>query len=210
MARTTDVGRRIVAAARELFAERGYQGTTTRAIAERAGVNEVTVFRRFTNKAGVLRAIADELAQLAAGVVVSTGTAGSPHTPEQVRARLTELARLEVSSAVENGGLAIRLALEARAVPEVAEIVGAGSAANSAGLVEYLAGCQQGGTVRADLPPDLLAETFFAVTSSLIMGRLLMGAPAPDEGAVDALVAQLIEIFWSGVTPQRTQGRARS
>jgi AcrR family transcriptional regulator len=48
----------ILTAAAELFAERGYRGTTTRALAERAGVNEVTIFRRFKNKQGVLAALA--------------------------------------------------------------------------------------------------------------------------------------------------------
>lgn len=38
-------------AAREIFAERGYRGTSTRDIAERAGVTEVMIFRHFSNKA---------------------------------------------------------------------------------------------------------------------------------------------------------------
>ena len=43
----------IVAAARALFAERGYAGATTREIAERAGTSEVLIFRYFGNKAGL-------------------------------------------------------------------------------------------------------------------------------------------------------------
>ena len=42
---------RLLHAALELVAERGYRGATTRRIAERAGVAEVTLFRRFKNKA---------------------------------------------------------------------------------------------------------------------------------------------------------------
>ena len=48
----------LLEAAAELIAERGYVGTTTSAIAEQAGVNEVTLFRRFGSKAGILRALA--------------------------------------------------------------------------------------------------------------------------------------------------------
>ncbi len=40
----------LVNSARELFAERGFGGTTTREIAERAGVDETLLFRNFTNK----------------------------------------------------------------------------------------------------------------------------------------------------------------
>ncbi|HGY10053.1 MAG TPA: TetR/AcrR family transcriptional regulator, partial [Oceanithermus profundus] len=45
---------RLLEAALELLAERGYRGATTRAIAERAGVAEVTLFRRFGSKARLL------------------------------------------------------------------------------------------------------------------------------------------------------------
>jgi AcrR family transcriptional regulator len=41
---------RILDAAMELFSDLGYAGTTTRAIAARAGVNEVTLFRNFGSK----------------------------------------------------------------------------------------------------------------------------------------------------------------
>jgi AcrR family transcriptional regulator len=40
----------LVNSARELFAERGFGGTTTREIADRAGVDETLLFRNFTNK----------------------------------------------------------------------------------------------------------------------------------------------------------------
>ena len=196
MPETTDAGQRVVAAAR------GYAATTTRAIAERAGVNEVTLFRRFTNKAGVLRAIADQFAEQAAGVAVSAASgATGREAPGETRARLTELARMEITSAIDNGGLAMRLALDARSVPEVADVLGAGSSGNFEGLVGYLSACQQGGTLRADLPPHLLAESFFCLTSNLVMARLLMGANPPEgAAAVDDLVAQLIDLFWSGAS----------
>ena len=47
----------ILDAALELFVELGYKGTTTRAIAARARVNEVTVFRQFGTKQGLFRAV---------------------------------------------------------------------------------------------------------------------------------------------------------
>ncbi|MHA7774275.1 TetR/AcrR family transcriptional regulator [Roseibium sp. M-1] len=54
----------IYAAVVALFCERGFNGTTTRDIAERAGVNEVTLFRRFGSKAALMEAaISDTLAK---------------------------------------------------------------------------------------------------------------------------------------------------
>ena len=50
---------RIIETAIELVDEKGYKGATTRAIAEKAGVNEVTLFRHFGNKKGILDAAID-------------------------------------------------------------------------------------------------------------------------------------------------------
>jgi AcrR family transcriptional regulator len=44
-----------LAAAREVFNEKGYAGASTREIAERAGVSETLMFRHFRNKAGLFR-----------------------------------------------------------------------------------------------------------------------------------------------------------
>src|SRR5699024_2270495 len=51
-----DTKDRIIRAAIGLVDEKGYKGATTRAIAERAEVNEVTLFRHFWNKQGILDA----------------------------------------------------------------------------------------------------------------------------------------------------------
>jgi len=51
---------RLLEAALDLFAEKGVTETTTKAVAERAGVNEVTLFRYFGNKSGLLFAVMEE------------------------------------------------------------------------------------------------------------------------------------------------------
>ncbi|MFR9801052.1 TetR family transcriptional regulator [Pseudonocardia sp. RS010] len=45
--------RALLAAGRELFARAGYEGTTVRAVAERAGVNQALLFRHFGSKEGL-------------------------------------------------------------------------------------------------------------------------------------------------------------
>jgi AcrR family transcriptional regulator len=45
----------LLSAARELFAAKGYNGTTTREIAERAGVTDVMLFRHFGTKANLFQ-----------------------------------------------------------------------------------------------------------------------------------------------------------
>lgn len=51
---------RIVEAALKLISEKGYRAATTKAIAELAQVNEVTIFRHFGNKRGILQAIIEK------------------------------------------------------------------------------------------------------------------------------------------------------
>lgn len=52
--------RRVVEAARDLFNEIGYDETTVRAIAERAGVSVGSVFTTFSSKADILSQVMDE------------------------------------------------------------------------------------------------------------------------------------------------------
>jgi AcrR family transcriptional regulator len=51
---------RLIQSALELFTAQGVGNTTTRSIAERAEVNEVTLFRQFGNKHGLLLAVIEE------------------------------------------------------------------------------------------------------------------------------------------------------
>jgi len=53
---------RLIQAALELFTTQGVSGTTTRQIADQAEVNEVTLFRHFGNKHGLLLAVLEESA----------------------------------------------------------------------------------------------------------------------------------------------------
>lgn len=57
---TKETAARIIDAALQLVSEKGYNAATTKAIAELAGVNEVTIFRHFGNKRGILKAIVEK------------------------------------------------------------------------------------------------------------------------------------------------------
>lgn len=66
----------LVRAALELFDERGYESTTAAAIAERAGVTEMTFFRHFPSKSAVL--ISDPYDPLIADAIVHQPPGLSP------------------------------------------------------------------------------------------------------------------------------------
>ena len=79
---------RILDAAARLFAERGYQATTTRQIADLAEVNEVTLFRGFGNKQGVLAAVVERV------VAEMPGRAAPDLSGLPLREAVTEMANL--------------------------------------------------------------------------------------------------------------------
>ena len=185
----------ILKAAAELFAERGYTGTTTRALAERAGVNEVTIFRRFKNKQGVLAALGASFAERSAGVAVAV----TPD-PEDTRATLRHLARQETAQTTEFGAVALRIALDAGSDPEVAAVMGGGPRGSFDGLVAYLGQRQEAGDLRADLDPRALAEAFFCLSSTFIFSRLVLGATTAYELPIAEAADQLFELFMSGAT----------
>ncbi len=54
---------RIIEAAKKLFMENGFKGTTTKMIAEEAQVNEATIFRHFKTKEGIFVEISKEITE---------------------------------------------------------------------------------------------------------------------------------------------------
>jgi len=69
-------GARIVEAAVQLFSRQGYKGTSTREIAQLAGVNEATLFRYFARKADLFWAAAESrLTRLKLGRELQNGLA---------------------------------------------------------------------------------------------------------------------------------------
>jgi len=61
MKQVLDTQEKILQATIELIKEKGFKGATTREIARRAGVNEVTLFRYFQNKNGLVKAAFEKL-----------------------------------------------------------------------------------------------------------------------------------------------------
>lgn len=103
----------IMEAAKELFARQGFEGTTTREIAERARVNEAIIFRHFPSKEDLYWAIIDRESELAGWQPALRRQLGSAAGDREIfigiaediltrRAKDSSLSRLLLFSALEN------------------------------------------------------------------------------------------------------------
>ncbi len=124
----------------QLFAEHGWRGTTTRRIAEAAGVNEVTVFRHFGSKEVLLREAIES-----AALVGPLGVL--PEEPGDVRSELLGWA-LTVHTHVVAQRKLIRTGLaEFEEHPEVAPVSCAGAMRAMEEVVGYLAKARARGLI---------------------------------------------------------------
>ena len=103
----------IMEAAKELFARQGFEGTTTRQIAERARVNEAIIFRHFPSKEDLYWAIIDRESELAGWQPALRRQLSSGASDREILAGIAEdilvrrakdgsLSRLLLFSALEN------------------------------------------------------------------------------------------------------------
>jgi len=186
---SNDRALRIVAAAREEFAKRGFAGARVDQIARRAGVNKQLLFYYFHSKRGLFQAV---LAQSAGELEMALAELVSPAGGPLERLRLTLAAQFEF------------LARH----PEIVALLGQGTRSGAAfapainRLVVLLAEGQGRGQVRDDLDPHLAAaQALILMVGYLSMEAVVaasarpLGADEPSlrerwrEAAVDLVVA---------------------
>jgi len=156
---TEDTRRRIVRTALNLFGKIGYSSTTTRTIADAAGVNEVTLFRHFGSKKNLLMAC---MQSFNAGNFTSRFE--SELTGEYPR-DILRMAKMQIEDTSENLDLLRLLVCDARNVPDLREAMDIGSRDNSSKLAAYFQKQLDAGIVRPDLSADELASLFDLIFS---------------------------------------------
>jgi AcrR family transcriptional regulator len=190
---------RLIQSALELFTAQGVGNTTTRSIAERAEVNEVTLFRHFGNKHGLLLAVLED-----ASVFRSLGESLLSHASltDSMEQALKVYAS-ECLAALERVPELVRSVIgESDQFPvENRRALGQGLTAANRYVAEYLAKVIDQGQFSTSLPPEQLAS----LLNSMILGYAVIELTSEFHGLwqsrTDFLV-RLVQLFVNGaVTP---------
>lgn len=189
----SDTRTRMLLAAIELFAEKGFAGTTTREIADRACVNEVTIFRHFHSK----EALFQEGIERYSPVSMLTEELQSQLSGD-LRADLEHLASQYLSIALPRAKVIHLGMMEAARDPELGRVVGQIPARLIAHLTEHLAGlCERGLVQRRDFA--LLSHLFYAMLFQYVVtaGGVPDCVPHPqiEEHTLASTVADLLATY---------------
>jgi AcrR family transcriptional regulator len=161
---------RILQAGRELFAQEGYESTTTSAIARRAGTSESQLIKHFASKEGLLEGIFDQAWQrMEQGLLHVQETPGPP--VERLRA-LTEL----MIVALENDAqLRTLMLLEGRRIRKHGHMVlMTGGFLQALRVVDgLLAEIRDGGGLRPGLHPEAVRSALIGAVEGLLRDQLI-------------------------------------
>jgi AcrR family transcriptional regulator len=160
-------------AALAVLAERGYAGATTRRIAEAAGINEVTLFRRFGDKRQlILAAIHADISRLTSDGLTATG---------DMEADLIRVVEYYSDLYQHRDGLVGTLLLEGARDPDVAALIKEPLGAMSR-VGEIFASYQRTGEM-VEEPPGFAVQ---ALLAPLLMVTLLRRVTSSEVALPDA------------------------
>ena len=177
---------RIIAAAKAIYEQNGTRGTTTREVAERAGVNEATLFRHFGNKQALLVAMRETACPLAffESVLASLG--------DDLATNLRTIARSMIETMhAQRALMCISLAEDAHAesVPEWR-----GPMEIMQRLEAFLAEQIRLGHIHGEAPR--LAAYFMGMCFSYVIARKIWDSYVVKPADLDSMV----DIFLNGVS----------
>jgi AcrR family transcriptional regulator len=195
--------RRILEAAVEVFAERGFEGATTAAIAQRAGVAEGTLFKRYRTKRDLLLAVLGPyLLEIGATGLRPILESALDDDSLGLQDFLLAVVRDRVRFARSQPAIIRILVQEAPFHPEVlAGVAGLGSTA-----IRVVERFQRRGEIDPALPPATIVRMVFCTLAGLLLGDVFVLLPSPDDPRA---LEDTVQVLARGLAPQgeREAGR---
>lgn len=187
---------RIITAASRLFTEKGYAGTTTRAIAEAAGVNEVTIFRHFGTKENLAKAIMDQFGGLAIADDLELRFSGDYAQDLNLIGKMMMKVMTERSDSM-------RMAIcEAGNFPEFQQVVAENPRQLRGMLARYLKR-QMDNHVILPGHAEVLAQAFLGMFFSYIVLKGFLSDDLKPKISSDQVVDQFVDLFVRGTLSEQ-------
>ena len=160
---------RILAAAAEVFAERGYEGAAVSDIARRAGFTTGAIYGRFRDKAELLLEVVRGVLESQQEAAVMAAAAGADEG-DGVPARFAELvAEFVDPGRADSRALVLEAHVAARRDPAVGEVLREFQSQRLEALRGLVADAQAAGEVAATLDPTTVATLFLAIPLGVVL-----------------------------------------
>jgi AcrR family transcriptional regulator len=192
----------ILAAASEVFAQHGFRGSTTRRIADAAGVNEITIFRQFGSKEVLLREAMQHMTEAA-------GLAGLPEIPSDPDRELTEWSEAFIQHLRLRSSIIRKTMGEIEERPEMSACAGFVPTQASNELCRYLVALRRQGRTSQKFDPKTAAAMLMGAIFADAMGRDIMPEvyPQPREKAAQMYSLLLLRALGVEIRSHRTTNK---
>lgn len=184
---------RILQAAQRLFARKGYDGTTTRDLAQAAGVAEGTLFRHFANKKTILIEVATNgWVELLTDLLTELSEMGSYKAVAQVmRRRMLHLH--------ENADLLRVCFMEAQFHPDLRDRIQSDVIVKMTDVAEAFFQTAMDRGIYRPMNPRVVAQVFLGMftVAGFSQDTVMKGGSSPQ--AMQEMAEGLADIFLNGV-----------
>ncbi len=192
----------LLKAAGDLFAARGYEGTSVKDICESAGVNVSLVSYHFEGKEGLYRAVLEQFSSK--GLELAERILTVPQSKEEFLVRLKMFAEEIVSAHAQNPNCTRIIHRESiMDNPVVKDVFEKSFARVFQKFLEFITSAQKQGFVRADFDPIIGASAFFGSVTHFCntdpIRKAVFGLSIKDDKFRAKAVDQLVQIFVRGV-----------
>ncbi len=189
----TETRTRILKSALRLFARQGYDGTTTRDLAEAAGVAEGTLFRHFPNKKAILIEVATQgWVEILTDLLTELSEMGSYKAVAQVmRRRMLNLHK--------NADMLKVCFMEAQFHPELRDRIQVEVITKMTDVAEVFFQSAMDQGIYRRMNPKIVARVFLGMFAVAGFSQDTIMGPESSPAAMQEMAEGLADIFLNGV-----------
>jgi AcrR family transcriptional regulator len=193
-----EIQTRILQAAQRLFSRRGYDGTTTRDLAQAAGVAEGTLFRHFENKKAILVEVATQgWIEILTDLLTELSEMGSYKAIAQVmRRRMLNLH--------QNADMLRVCFMEAQFHPDLRDRIQAEVIVKMTDVAEAFFQSAMDKGIYRSMNPRLVAQVFLGMFTVAGFSRDTIMAEGSSPQDMQEIAEGLADIFLNGVLNSET------